>query len=232
MKVLVLGGTHGNELLGVRLVQSLQKTPIKNVDICIANPRAVQQDVRFVETDLNRSFGEQERTSYEIDRAKELSWLVKGYDIVLDFHNTQTPNNNCAFVGVDADPILYEVAKSLGYKQVIQATYDCINKYCPNTISMETSVGDGWDDVDVWRRKIAKLVCEPLRADSPLATYRYLCRVTWEESEKLDGAIGWQPFIELSEKDKTGLGRQGEIVPIFVGSRLTEYYATLLERVK
>lgn len=174
MKILVLGGMHGNELLGVKLVESLQETPIKNVDVCIANPRAVKQNTRYTETDLNRSFGVQTTSSYEIDRAKELSELTKQYDVVLDFHNTQTPNNNCAFVGVDANPVLYDVAKSLGYEQIIQATYDCINKYCLNTISMEISTGDEWDIVDFWRQKISKLASKSLRTNRSITVYRYL----------------------------------------------------------
>lgn len=231
MKILVIGGTHGNELLGIKLVESLQKIPIKNVDVYIANPRAVERKVRFTETDLNRSFGKQTASSYEIDRAEELCELVKQYDVVLDFHNTQTPNNNCAFVGVDANPMLYDVAKSLGYEQIIQATYDCINKYCLNTVSMEISASDKWDDVNVWRQKITELIGKPLSVDRSIAVYRYLQRVTWNGSEKLPGAAAWQPFVELYEEDKMQLDIEAEVVPIFIGSRLTEYYATLLERV-
>ena len=43
MRVLVLGGMHGNELLGVELVRSLQESPIVGVDVRIANQRAVER---------------------------------------------------------------------------------------------------------------------------------------------------------------------------------------------
>lgn len=57
MRILVLGGMHGNERLGIDLVQLLQIKPIAGVDALIANPRAVARNVRFTESDLNRSFG-------------------------------------------------------------------------------------------------------------------------------------------------------------------------------
>lgn len=233
MRVLVLGGMHGNELLGVELVRSLQESPIVGVDVRIANQRAVERGVRFTETDLNRSFGGKVGSGYEAVQAKELTRVTRDYDVVLDFHNTQTSSNNCAFVGVEAHPILYDVAKFLGYRQIIQATYDCINRYCPNTISMEISVGDAWDDIDIWRDKIGRLRdgFSQRYDDWPIEVYRFLHRITWSESRLLSGADSWRPFVGISEDDKLALGVEGEVVPIFIGSRLTEYYATLLTRI-
>lgn len=42
MKVLIIGGMHGNEPLGIELVNQLQRQPVKNVDVLIANSNAVQ----------------------------------------------------------------------------------------------------------------------------------------------------------------------------------------------
>lgn len=228
MKILVLGGMHGNETLGINLVRSLQKSPIEGVDCLIANSRAVKKGVRFTETDLNRSFGNQPDTSYEIERAKELFEITKEYDIVLDFHNTQTPNNNCAFVGVDANKLLYETASTLGYKRVIQATYDCINKYCLNVISMEISVGDAWDDITLWRRKVIELRDSTSKNQQKVVVYRYLRRVIWDETQRLSGWADWKPFVEIPDADRAVLDVDANTVPIFIGSRFTEYYATLL----
>lgn len=231
-KILVIGGTHGNELLGVKLVESLQKQPLENVDAIIANPRAVKVGTRFTESDLNRSFGPQKNRAYEVKRAREIQTIAKNYDVVLDFHNTQTPGNNCSFVGDECAPLLYDVAKTLGFSTCIEATYDCINKYCLNTISMEISIGDALDDIAVWREKIAKLATANLqKAVTPLALYRFSRRVTWEEKEKYDFS-GWRPFQEISRRDVEVLCLKKECnyAPIFVGSRLTEFYATLLTK--
>jgi hypothetical protein len=233
MKILVIGGIHGNERLGVDLVTSLEQNPIENIDTLIANPLAVAQNVRFVESDLNRSFGTSVLDTYEKNRAKELEQIIKPYDIVLDFHNTQTPNNNCCFIGLECSPILYEVIKRMQFDVCIEATYDCINKYAPNTISVEISIGDTRDSVQYWRSALQQLVTK--QTDEPstrqLTIYRYEQRVTWQQQETFE-LFGWQPFKELSVGAKRQLGVRGKVVPIFIGSKLTEYYATLLKRVK
>jgi hypothetical protein len=228
MNILVLGGTHGNELLGIRLVKLLKRRPIKGVKAVIANPRAVQAVTRFTESDLNRSFGEGYVGTYETKRAVGLKKLAAGYDAVLDFHNTQTPNNNCGFVGMGCDPRLYDVAKAVGFSMCVEATYDCVNKYCLNTISIEISVDDALDDPEIWYEKIAALSAERLPVPQrPLQLYRFSRRVSWEEKEAL--SLGnWQPFQRINADEARRLGVKKETVPIFIGSRFTSEYATLL----
>jgi hypothetical protein len=227
MKILVLGGTHGNELLGVRLVKLLQEKPIKSVDAVIANPRAVAAGVRFTESDLNRSFGDASPNTYETKRAAELEELTASYDVVLDFHNTQTPNNNCGFVGVQCDSLLYDMAKAVGFSMCVEATYDCINKYCLNTISIEISIDDALDNPEVWYEKIAGLAAGPSVPSRPLQIYRFSRRVSWEEKTAF-GLEKWRPFKRISAKEALQLGVEKDTVPIFIGSHLTGEYATLL----
>lgn len=232
MNILVIGGMHGNELLGVQLVQSLQRQPIEGVSALIANPRAVKNGARYVETDLNRSFGTQPSDTYERRRAKALLGKLKRYDAVLDFHNTETPQNNCCFVGVESEQLLYETAKRLGFSNCVQATYDCINKYAPNVLSIEISVGDARDDVEYWRTVIGDIA----RLNSvestglTLSVYRYARRVTWEDQTQ-HRICDWEPFKQISQDESRAFGVATGSVPIFIGSRLTEYYATLLEPV-
>jgi hypothetical protein len=228
MKILVLGGTHGNELLGVKLVKLLQKNQIDGVDAIIANPKAVTAGTRFTESDLNRSFGDSFTDTYETARALELKELAAAYDVVLDFHNTQTPDNNCGFVGVGCDPRLYDMAKAVGFSMCVEATYDCINKYCLNTISIEISIDDPLDDPKVWYERIAGLAAGTLPVpNSSLQLYRFSRRVSWEEKTAL-GLKDWQPFKRISTKEALQLDVKKNTVPIFVGSHLTGEYATLL----
>jgi hypothetical protein len=228
MRILVLGGTHGNELLGVKLVKLLQEEPIEGVDAIIANPNAVVAGTRFTESDLNRSFGGSFPGTYETKRAAELNKLAAGYDVVLDFHNTQTPNNNCGFVGVGCDPRLYDVAKAVGFSMCVEATYDCINKYCLNAISIEISIDDLLDDPRAWRKKIASLAAGTLPvSNDPLQLYRFSRRVSWEEKAAL-GLKNWKPFKRISAKEVSQLDVKKDTVPIFIGSHLTGEYATLL----
>lgn len=230
MKILILGGMHGNEMLGIRLVESLRREPIVGVDAVIANPRAVAAGERFVETDLNRSFGDQPDDTFERRRAKELSELIVQYDVVFDFHNTQTPDNNCCFTGVESELRLYQLATQLGFSQCVQATYDCINRYNSNVLSVEISVGDEQDSVSYWRRKFQQIQSSEESSERLPDVYRFTRRVTWREKDTYD-LHGWRPFMSLSDYEATAFGVPAGSVPIFIGSRFTEYYATLLEPV-
>lgn len=228
MKILVIGGMHGNERLGVDLVASLQANPVDDVHTLIANPDAVRANTRYIESDLNRSFGDQPDDTLERRRAKEITTSLKNYDIVLDFHNTQTPNNDCCFVGVEADQVVYDAATVLGFNNCIQATYDCINKYASNVISVEVSIGGQLDSATYWYDVIKKMSVNAVgNTDKTLNVYRYAKRVTWQE-QKAHGFNNWRPFETLRNEDATALGIEYGAVPIFIGSRLTEYYATLL----
>lgn len=60
--VLLVGGTHGNELTGIHLVQQWQSNQRANnyshfeLDFLLANPLAIEQNRRYLEHDLNRCF--------------------------------------------------------------------------------------------------------------------------------------------------------------------------------
>ncbi|TRY54385.1 hypothetical protein DNTS_031398 [Danionella cerebrum] len=108
-RVAVCGGTHGNELSGVYLVQELERQrrekgdgvwPIP-VTTVLTNPRAVKECRRYIDTDMNRCFSSDTLSSpvtdsspYEVRRAQELNNLLgpKGspdaVDMICDLHNT------------------------------------------------------------------------------------------------------------------------------------------------
>uniref|UniRef100_A0A673CZ11 N-acyl-aromatic-L-amino acid amidohydrolase n=1 Tax=Sphaeramia orbicularis TaxID=375764 RepID=A0A673CZ11_9TELE len=113
-RVAVCGGTHGNELSGVYLVRELLKVKKKkkkeeededggamSVLLVLSNPRAMQQCLRYIDTDLNRCFTHAcligptlDKTPYEMRRARELNAMLgpKGsagaMDLICDLHNT------------------------------------------------------------------------------------------------------------------------------------------------
>lgn len=229
-RVLVIGGTHGNERLGIQLVSLLKKNPLPNIDAIIANPRAVAANTRYTESDLNRSFGDLFPGTYETRRAKYLRAVTGQYDVVLDLHNTMTPDNDSSFVGPDCDPRLFGAAATLGLTNCVEATYDCINKACTNTLSIEISRGGEMDNPLYWYKKLSTFIDERTTAGSSVTKYRFLRRVTWKDAELLD-ACDWRPFQAVKSSDRKKLGINHEVYPIFIGSRLTEYYATLLTKI-
>lgn len=226
---------HGNEPLGINLVEQLQQQPIKNVDAIIANSEALAANTRFTGQDLNRSFpGNQTSKKYEPKRANELTELCKQYDIVLDFHNTYCPENDCAFVGELATDILYDTASYLGLKRVIVADYDCINKYAPNCLSVEVSMDSPDNTAVLWLNKIStlsRLAVLP-RTDN-IVMYRFVYRMTLDDRDRFNLADqNLQAFQAVDPQLANAMGVNDPAYPIFVGDKFTQYnYGGLLERI-
>jgi succinylglutamate desuccinylase len=103
-KVAIVGGTHGNELLGVYLVKKWQEFPellhresLEYVTM-ISNPGAVAINQRYVDRDLNRCFAandlaNENLNSHEDRRAKEIAMQLGPKeqplaDVILDLHTT------------------------------------------------------------------------------------------------------------------------------------------------
>lgn len=93
-------GVHGNETPGIEALRAFDATRIVagEVRFALGNPRAVAQNVRFVEANLNRMFREeglraQERASYEYGRAQELIPLITGAHALLDIHASNSPQS-------------------------------------------------------------------------------------------------------------------------------------------
>jgi succinylglutamate desuccinylase len=103
-RVLIVGGTHGNELTGAYIIKKLERCPeqvrrstFETVTL-LANPKAFAAVRRYVDTDLNRCFRridlqDLSRCSYEEIRAREINSLFGANgrtpaDVILDLHST------------------------------------------------------------------------------------------------------------------------------------------------
>jgi aspartoacylase len=102
-KVLIIGGTHGNEWTGIVTVKKYSdffKTKFQNLDLhfVVANPEAYRLNLRFKDEDLNRAFQylhEDRPDSYEHCRAKEIKAMIQeGPCFVLDLHTTTANMGN------------------------------------------------------------------------------------------------------------------------------------------
>lgn len=95
-KVIIVGGTHGNEFTGVKIVEHYQeylttKFPELQLEFIFANPEAHKLNARFKDEDLNRAFQylDEEKSSYEHMRAHEIRRIIKKERcFVLDLHTT------------------------------------------------------------------------------------------------------------------------------------------------
>tara|TARA_B100000965_G_scaffold402041_1_gene427158 strand:+ start:623 stop:1537 length:915 start_codon:yes stop_codon:yes gene_type:complete len=114
LKVLLVAGTHGNEINGIWLFEQWEKLPllinthgIKTYKV-IGNPEAKKAGKRYIFNDLNRSFLEEsfsEINSQNLEgmRAIQLVQLygIKGENpcqIALDFHTTTASMGSCLVV--------------------------------------------------------------------------------------------------------------------------------------
>eukprot|EP01034_Spumella_vulgaris_P034649 gene34649-42738_t len=114
--VTVVGGTHGNERVGVELVKQWRAKPdiikratFDTVAIC-GNPKAADANLRYVDEDMNRMFtGDCISTASHIEgtRARELNGMLgpkvlnytehTGTDFIVDLHSS---NSNLGIVAM------------------------------------------------------------------------------------------------------------------------------------
>uniref|UniRef100_F7BBL3 Aspartoacylase n=1 Tax=Ciona intestinalis TaxID=7719 RepID=F7BBL3_CIOIN len=112
--VIVLGGTHGDEMSGVCLVRKWLNGPPLTAETCEVNPylcnvEAIKLCRRYKDCDLNRQFTEENlksaladgELSYEVKRAREMNEKfadTSGTRFVVDLHNTTSNSQLCLIV--------------------------------------------------------------------------------------------------------------------------------------
>ena len=128
-RVVIVGGTHGNELTGIYLVKKFDRTPeligrstFETIAL-LANPKACEMGRRYVDTDLNRCFRQQDLenpylSSYEAQRAKEIyrNFSSKNFpqqqNLIIDLHST-TSNMGLTFILASQNPFNLQLAAHL-----------------------------------------------------------------------------------------------------------------------
>lgn len=102
--VVIVGGTHGNESTGVYLSKKFNQHPdlIRRssflTHVFLGNPKAVAAGVRYIDRDLNRSFGQDDLHNtnlmgYEDLQAKSIDQKIgpssdTPADVIVDLHST------------------------------------------------------------------------------------------------------------------------------------------------
>jgi aspartoacylase len=124
--IYLLGGVHGNERIGVHIIQRLLDAQEK-VDILpntslnlipiFGNPKAIHRNSRYIESDLNREFNRKASQSptssscsdsiYEVQRAEDIRKQIgadqKLVDFMVDLHSTTSNMEHC-FIVPDWEP--------------------------------------------------------------------------------------------------------------------------------
>lgn len=101
----LLGLVHGNELAGIAVINGLLdfllSMPIElpfPVALVLGNPWAGKEATRFLERDLNRSFGARNGTKLEEKRAGELEKILGSSSFLVDFHQTTEVSDRPFFI--------------------------------------------------------------------------------------------------------------------------------------
>ncbi len=109
MKYTFVTGLHGNEPIPVLALAS------KGIPQLVAHPRALSQGQRYIDDDLNKSFGTK-NDSYESQHADEILATIPETATVIDFHTFTAKSDPFAIV-VDLDQL--ELAKQTGLSKIV-----------------------------------------------------------------------------------------------------------------
>lgn len=107
-------GVHGNERIPILALASM------GINQTIANPRALAYNKRYIDHDLNMSFGVK-GSGYEYKRAAQLSNELPKNDVIIDLHTFSTNSEPFAIV---VEEKMIEVACQLGINHVVYMEYN------------------------------------------------------------------------------------------------------------
>ncbi|MBF2083401.1 aspartoacylase [Thermoleptolyngbya sp. C42_A2020_037] len=131
-RVLLVGGTHGNELTGIYLIRRFQyapqliSRPSFETMTLLSNLEAIAAGVRYVDQDMNRCCDRAhlelpDPVDYEIRRAQEINRRFgpsgsTPADVILDIHST-TSNMGMTLILDDHHPFKLRLAAALSAQQ-------------------------------------------------------------------------------------------------------------------
>lgn len=97
--ILIIAATHGNEQFSIPVIKNLEKRYPDRFGWVIGNKRAIKENRRSIDIDLNRSApGNENGVLYEQRRAWELINIARRYRFVIDVHDTPAKTGLFAIV--------------------------------------------------------------------------------------------------------------------------------------
>jgi succinylglutamate desuccinylase len=118
-KFLVIVATHGDEAFSLPIVKKIEKKFPNEFDYIIGNPKALKENKRFIDVDLNRVAPGKEKSSfYEEKRAKEIMQKSRDYSFTIDIHGTVSSSDIFTIV-TNPTPQNMFLAYSLPIKKIV-----------------------------------------------------------------------------------------------------------------
>ena len=143
-KILAIISTHGNELLGPNLLAYMlakRSKLLENMEFIMANPRAYAKNVRYTESDLNRSYGLGLDT-YEGRRAKVIEERIQLLrpELVLDFHTTTAEQLDILITADRNNEVVQRFINASAVKDILVVEpLNDITTVAPNFVAYEVS---------------------------------------------------------------------------------------------
>lgn len=173
MRILFVGGVHGDERSGLRVCQMhgctldspyAEETHGKDTaGFLIANTEACRRGVHYLDDNLNDCFGRKDGKdgSHEMSLQKKLiSEYGRGSgkfaDIVVDMHSSEENTDMLMFPKPDTPPAIIKIAADAGLTPYM-CTNDADGRYCgqylgKRGVTVEMNCINGKDDIDVIRK--------------------------------------------------------------------------------
>jgi succinylglutamate desuccinylase len=132
-KIYVVACQHGDEAFGLNVLRHLKSYRNKNIITLIAHPEAVAKKIRFIESDINRSFGAFAEITLESQLANKIVLDIDEHnpDLIIDIHTSTVEVNEVAIL---AEPN----KKVISFAKAIGVNYAAI---MPESINQNTLIG-------------------------------------------------------------------------------------------
>lgn len=167
--VRIVAGQHGNEKGPVRALMS------RGYDFVLGNPEAGERNVRFIEQDLNASYGVDTDT-IESKRSKEILNLISPQDVVIDFHTTSAKGPPFAIL---MDRTMLPLAERTGLAHAVLMTHNIKKGHAlinaRDGIAVEIS---GYDTEESFEASLSVLDFLESSRSTPLSLYEVYGLIT------------------------------------------------------
>ncbi len=141
-KIQYVAGMHGNEYMPILALASVKMPHV------VANPKALSLGKRWVDVDLNKSFGIENKT-YESKRAAEILKEIPEDAQVFDFH---TSNSTDVPFAIIVDLAMVPLAQKTGLEHVVYMKYNIKDGHAlinyRDGVSMELGRHNGSESFD------------------------------------------------------------------------------------
>ena len=208
--VVIIGAMHGNERIGVDVINMLKnectpETIHGTLTLILGNPRAYEKNIRFIDEDLNRLFGENSKSTenqetYEQQRAFELKPFLENANYLLDIHATIKPSIPFVFCENDEAHIelaslcnpefIVSIGENFRLPELISSTDNFVDSHGGIGITYES----GWHKDPLAANEILKIAKKFLK--------KIKCGFAEESAEALytNNGIRQSRQLEINEK--------------------------------